>query len=107
MSGLNFIGLLMCLGGIIIHTVQKIVSNRSKKAENLELQVNSPSSSSIKNDDGNDTNLPLLTQKSTSLTNLLNAEFSSDEDDAAKRDQSSSEILSNVLQRREQYNLSI
>ncbi|XP_028523257.1 solute carrier family 35 member C2 isoform X2 [Apis cerana] len=38
MSGLNFIGLLMCLCGIIIHTIQKVLSNRNKIAENLELQ---------------------------------------------------------------------
>lgn len=102
MSGLNFIGLLMCLCGIIIHTIQKILSNRNKIAENLELQVNSLSSNNLKNEDGIDTNLPLLTQKSTSLTNLLNAEFSSDEDDTFKHGENSTQVLSNILQRREQ-----
>uniref|UniRef100_V9ILZ5 Solute carrier family 35 member C2 n=1 Tax=Apis cerana TaxID=7461 RepID=V9ILZ5_APICE len=48
MSGLNFIGLLMCLCGIIIHTIQKVLSNRNKIAENLELQVNSLSSNNLK-----------------------------------------------------------
>ncbi|OAD55500.1 Solute carrier family 35 member C2, partial [Eufriesea mexicana] len=102
MSGLNFIGLLMCLCGIIIHTIQKILSNRNKKAENLELQANSLSNNNLKNDEGVDTNLPLLTQKSTSLTNLLNGEFSSDEDDTVKFGENSTQILSNILQRREQ-----
>ncbi|XP_076385874.1 solute carrier family 35 member C2 isoform X2 [Megachile rotundata] len=102
MSGLNFIGLLMCLGGIIIHSIQKILSNRNKKSENLELQMNSSLSINLKNEEGIETNLPLLTQKSTSLTNLLNAEFSSDEDDAVKHGENSTQILSNILQRREQ-----
>ncbi|XP_076171108.1 solute carrier family 35 member C2-like [Ptiloglossa arizonensis] len=102
MSGLNFIGLLMCLGGIIIHTIQKILSNRNKKNENLELQLNSSPSNNLKNEEGIDINLPLLTQKSTSLTNLLNAEFSSDEDDIVKDRENSSQILSNIVQRREQ-----
>lgn len=101
MSGLNFIGLLMCLCGIIIHTIQKVLSNRNKIAENLELQVNSLSSNNLKNEDSIDTNLPLLTQKSTSLTNLLNAEFSSDEDDTLKHGENSTQILSNILQRRD------
>lgn len=102
MSGLNFIGLLMCLGGIIIHSIQKIISNRNKKNENLELQVNSSLSLNLKNEEGIDTNLPLLTQKSTSITNLLNAEFSSEEDDTIKHGENSTQILSNILQRREQ-----
>ena len=102
MSGLNFIGLLMCLGGITIHTIQKVLSNRNKKTENLELQLNSSLSNNLKNEEGVDTSLPLLTQKSTSLTNLLNAEFSSDEDGAVKESEDSSEILSTIVQRREQ-----
>nr|XP_034177202.1 solute carrier family 35 member C2-like isoform X1 [Osmia lignaria] len=101
-SGLNFIGLLMCLGGIIIHSIQKVLSNRNKKNENLELQVNSSLSLNLKNEEGIDTNLPLLTQKSTSITNLLNAEFSSEEDDTMKHGENSTQILSNILQRREQ-----
>lgn len=95
MTGLNFIGLLMCLGGIILHVVQKILVNKNEAVENLELESKVTSSSS-KIDDGSDLNMPLLTEKSTSLRNLLNAEFSSDEDD------NSVEILSNILQRREQ-----
>lgn len=102
MSHLNFVGLLMCLCGITIHTIQKALSNRNKKAENLELQVNSLSSNNFKSEEVIDTNLPLLTQKSTSLTNLLNAEFSSDEDDPVKHGENSTQILSNILQRREQ-----
>ncbi|XP_017881367.1 solute carrier family 35 member C2-like isoform X1 [Ceratina calcarata] len=102
MSGINFLGLLMCLCGIIIHTVKKVLSSRNKKVETLEMQVNSLSSNSLKHDDGIDTNFPLLTQKSTSLTNLLNAEFSSEEDDIIKHDENSTQVLSNILQRREQ-----
>ncbi|XP_076247780.1 solute carrier family 35 member C2-like [Calliopsis andreniformis] len=101
MSGLNFIGLLMCLGGITVHTVQKIISNRNKKTENLELQLNSSPINNLKNEEGIDTSFPLLTQKSTSLTNLLNADFSSDEDGAVKDGENSSEILSTIVQRRE------
>ncbi|XP_043248362.1 solute carrier family 35 member C2 [Colletes gigas] len=102
MSSLNFIGLLMCLGGIMIHTVSKILSNRNRKSENMELQFNSPPNSKLKNEEGIDINFPLLTQKSTSLTNLLNAEFSSDEDDPVKDHENSTQILSDILQRREQ-----
>ncbi|XP_078044022.1 solute carrier family 35 member C2-like [Augochlora pura] len=102
MSGFNFIGLLMCFGGIIIHTIQKVVSSRNKETENLELQLNSSMNINIKNEERLDTSLPLLTQKSTSLTNLLNADFSSDEDDVIKEHENSSQILSNIVQRREQ-----
>ncbi|XP_076286522.1 solute carrier family 35 member C2 [Lasioglossum baleicum] len=102
MSGFNFIGLLMCFGGITIHTVQKIVSSRNNETENVELQFNSSLNINIKNEERLETSLSLLTQKSTSLTNLLNADFSSDEDDAVKDHQNSSEILSNIVQRREQ-----
>ncbi|XP_031826391.1 solute carrier family 35 member C2 [Nomia melanderi] len=102
MSGFNFIGLLMCFGGITIHTIQKIISNRNKETENLELQLNSSLTINVKNEEKLDTNLPLLTQKSTSLTNLLNAEFSSDEDDAVKEYENSTQILSDIVQRREQ-----
>ena len=102
MSGLNFIGLLMCLGGITIHTIKKILSNRNKKTENLELQLNSSLTNNLKNEEGVGTSLPLLTQKSTSLTNLLTADFSSDEDGAVKESEDSNEILSTIVQRREQ-----
>ncbi|KZC08441.1 PREDICTED: solute carrier family 35 member C2 [Dufourea novaeangliae] len=101
MSGLNFIGLLMCLGGITIHTIQKIISSRNKKTENLELQLNSSPSINVKSEEGIDTSLPLLTEKSTSLTNLLNTEFSSDDEDAVKQRENSTEILSTIVQRRE------
>ncbi|XP_053995025.1 solute carrier family 35 member C2 [Hylaeus anthracinus] len=102
MSGLNFIGLLMCLGGIMIHTVQKILSNRNTKSENMELPLNSSLTNNLKTEEGMDINLPLLTQKSTSLTNLLNAEFSSEEDDVIKGHENSTQILTNIVQRREQ-----
>lgn len=102
MSGLNFMGLLMCLGGIIIHTIQKLLSDRNRKIEHLELQLNSSPVSHLKHEERMDTSLPLLSQKSTSLTNLLNAEFSSDEDGAVKNGENSNDILSTIVQRREQ-----
>ncbi|EFN88947.1 Solute carrier family 35 member C2 [Harpegnathos saltator] len=101
MTGLNFIGLLMCLGGIILHVVQKILVNRKKAVDNLELQSKLPSENS-KHEERTDSNIPLLTEKSTSLMNLLNAEFSSDEDDNSKENDNSTQMLSNILQRREQ-----
>jgi len=101
MTGLNFIGLLMCLGGIILHVVQKVLGSRKKTVDNLELQ-SKVISNNAKREDGTDSNVPLLTEKSTSLINLLNAEFSSDEDGDLKEGDNSTQILSDILQRREQ-----
>lgn len=100
-SGLNFVGLLLCLGGIILHVIQKVLFNRSKVIESLELSDNSVASNSSKKEDGIDTNLPLLTQKSSSLINLLTTDFTSDEEDDIKMKENSSQVLSNILQRRE------
>ncbi|XP_011495726.1 PREDICTED: solute carrier family 35 member C2 [Ceratosolen solmsi marchali] len=100
MSGLNFIGLLMCLGGIILHVIQKIMIHKKESINELELQSNSLTTSCSKSDEAIDTNLPLIMQKSSSLTNLLNANFSSDEDDEF-RIENSKELLSSILQRRE------
>lgn len=99
-SGINFIGLLICLGGIVLHVVQKVLASKSKTIENMELQAKSAMCNNSKIEDGVDMNLPLLTQKSTSLTNLLNADFSSEDDN--EFDENSSQILSDILQRREQ-----
>jgi len=99
-TGLNVIGLLMCLGGIILHVVQKILLNRKKVLDDMELQ-SKVVSNNVKHEEGTDLNVPLLTEKSTSLMNLLNAEFSSDEDDLREND-NSIQILSDILQRREQ-----
>ncbi|XP_012286689.1 solute carrier family 35 member C2 isoform X2 [Orussus abietinus] len=102
MSVLNFIGLLMCLGGIILHVTQKLLINKRRATESLELQFNSSvTSNGTKPEEGVETNLPLLTQKSTSLTNLLNANFSSDEEEDEGREENS-QTLFNVLQHREQ-----
>jgi hypothetical protein len=101
MTGLNFVGLLMCVGGIILHVVQKVLLTRKKVIDNMELQSKTPSNSA-KHEEGTDSNMPLLTEKSTSLMNLLNAEFSSDEDGDLKEGDNSSQILSDILQRREQ-----
>lgn len=101
MTGLNFIGLLMCLGGIILHVVQKVLGSRKKTVDNLELQ-SKVTSNNAKREDGTDSNMPLLTEKSTSLINLLNAEFSSDEDGDLRESDNSTQILSDILQRREQ-----
>lgn len=90
----------MCLGGIIIHVVQKVLVNRKKTIENLELQ-SKVTSNSAKQEEGTDSNMPLLMEKSTSLVNLLNAEFSSDEDGNLKEDENAAQILSDILQRRE------
>ncbi|XP_012223273.1 solute carrier family 35 member C2 [Linepithema humile] len=101
MTGLNFIGLLMCLGGIILHVVQKVLGSRKKTVDNLELQ-SKVTINNAKREDGTDSNVPLLTEKSTSLINLLNAEFSSDEDGDLRENDNSTQILSDILQRREQ-----
>ncbi|XP_066592564.1 solute carrier family 35 member C2 [Prorops nasuta] len=101
MSTLNFIGLLLCLGGIVLHVIKKILISKSKETNHLEMKLNSFVADSLKNDDAIDTNVPLLIQKSTSLTNLLNASFSSDEEDENKIE-NSSQILTDILQRREQ-----
>lgn len=100
MSGLNFIGLLMCLGGIVLHVIQKIMINQKESADNVELLSNSIATTSSKSIDTIDTNLPHILQKSSSLTNLLNANFSSDEEDEFNRE-NSNQLISNILQRRE------
>lgn len=100
-SGLNFIGLLLCLGGIILHVIQKIILHRTKAVESLELNDKSLVNNSSKKEDGIDANLPLLTQKSSSLINLLTTDFTSDEEEDIKTKDNSSEVLSNILQRRE------
>lgn len=101
MSGLNFVGLLMCLGGIVLHVTQKILIHKKETNDDFELQSNSLSNTCSKSEDGGgDTNLPLLSEKSTSLTNLLNANFSSDEEDDQK-EENTSQILSDIVQRRE------
>lgn len=69
--------------------------------ESLELSDNSLPSNSSKKEDGIDANLPLLTQKSSSLINLLTTDFTSDEEDDVKMKENSSQVLSNILQRRE------
>lgn len=91
----------MCLGGIILHVVQKILHNRKKVVDNMELQ-SKITNNSTKHEEGIDSNVPLLTEKSTSLMNLLNAEFSSDEDGDLREGDNSTQILSDILQRREQ-----
>jgi hypothetical protein len=74
--------------------------HKKESVSELELQSNSLSTSCSKSDEAIDTNLPLIMQKSSSLTNLLNANFSSDEDDEF-RIENSKELLSSILQRRE------
>jgi len=101
LTGLNFVGLLMCLGGIILHIVQKVLLNRKKAIDNMELQ-SKVASNNVKREEETDSNVPLLTEKSTSLINLLNAEFSSDEDGDVRESDNSTQILSDILQRREQ-----
>ncbi|OXU27569.1 hypothetical protein TSAR_011524 [Trichomalopsis sarcophagae] len=100
MSGLNFIGLLMCLGGICLHVIQKILISNKESVNELELQTNSMATTCSKSDEAIDSN-PLIMQKSSSLTNLLNANFSSDEEDDILRRENSKQILSEISQRRE------
>ena len=101
MSGLNFVGLLMCLGGIILHVINKIIQSKSKTDGELELQSNSFVTNFSKSDECANANLPLMIEKSSSLTNLLNANFSSDEEDEFKKELNSKQILSDILLRRE------
>ncbi|XP_018397270.1 PREDICTED: solute carrier family 35 member C2 [Cyphomyrmex costatus] len=100
LTGLNFVGLLMCLGGIILHVVQKVLLSRKKAVDNMELQ-SKVTSNNAKREEETDSNVPLLIEKSTSLINLLNAEFSSDEDGNVRESDNSTQILSDILQRRE------
>ncbi|CAD6237241.1 GSCOCG00002211001-RA-CDS [Cotesia congregata] len=100
-SRINFFGLLLCLGGIVLHVMQKILTNKKEIQENLELHSNSMTTVGSVEEDM-DTNMPLLTERSTSLTNLLNSNFSTDDDDDKDKDDSS-EVLFNILQRREPF----
>ncbi|XP_043266513.1 solute carrier family 35 member C2 [Venturia canescens] len=107
MTGLNFIGLLMCLGGIVMHVIQKVLKSSKDMMEKLELQSNSVTTIDSNCEDQMDSNLPLLAQKSTSLTNLLNSNFSSDEEEdggkyTGKDKDDTTQVLFDVLQRREQ-----
>lgn len=90
---------MLCLGGIVLHVMQKILTNKKEIQENLELHSNSMTTVGSVEEDM-DTNMPLLNERSTSLTNLLNSNFSTDEDDDKEKDDSS-EVLFNILQRRE------
>ncbi|XP_034941807.1 solute carrier family 35 member C2-like isoform X1 [Chelonus insularis] len=101
-NSLNFFGLLLCLGGILLHAIQKVLLNKKEITENLELHSESITTVGSSVDDGHDTNIPLLNQRSTSLNNLLHSNFSTDEEDDSKDKDDSSEILFNILQRREQ-----
>ncbi|XP_033222139.1 solute carrier family 35 member C2-like isoform X1 [Belonocnema kinseyi] len=96
----NFIGLPLCLGGITLHVMQKLLWNKRESSENVELETNSLSVDS-KFEDGIETDRPLLMEKSTSLTNLLNSNFSSDEEEEIK-DPNSPKFLFKVLQHRDQ-----
>lgn len=106
MTGLNFVGLLMCLGGIVMHVVQKVFKSSKDTMEKLELQSNSITTIGSNGQDQVESNLPLLATKSTSLTNLLNSNFSSDEDgedgEHAKNEDDTTRVLFDVLKRREQ-----
>lgn len=99
-TSFNFIGLPLCLGGITLHVIQKVLWSKRESSENVELETNSLSIDS-KFEDGIDTNCPLLMEKSTSLTNLLNSNFSSDEEEEIK-DPNSPKFLFKVLQHRDQ-----
>lgn len=90
----------MCLGGIILHVIQKIMINQKESADNLEMKSSSIATTSSKSIDTLDTTAPFKMQKSSSLTNLLNANFSSDEEDEFNRE-NSKQLISNILQRRE------
>ncbi|KAF7987659.1 hypothetical protein HCN44_003522 [Aphidius gifuensis] len=106
MTGINFVGLLMCLSGIIVHIIQKIIFTKKKLNENLELHSNSITSNGTITDYSIETNVPLLNDQSTSLKNLLASNFSSDDDDNDNDDSddkdNTSNVLFNILQRREQ-----
>lgn len=102
LSGLNAIGLLVCLGGITLHVIQKILMHKKQMTENLELHSNSITSNSSTFEDTGGTNVPLLTEKSTSLTNLLSSNFSTDDEDDSKDKETNSDVLFDILQRREQ-----
>lgn len=79
MSSLNFLGLLMCLGGIILHVAHKILVTQAT-IKRSEIYSNPSIKDIPSKDEGIDTNLPLLTQNSNSFMNLLSEEFSSNED---------------------------
>ncbi|XP_063978558.1 solute carrier family 35 member C2 [Diachasmimorpha longicaudata] len=102
MSGLNAIGLLVCLGGITLHVIQKILLHKKQMSDNLELHSNSVTSNTSTFDDTGGTNVPLLNEKSTSLTNLLSSNFSTDDEDDFKDKDNNSDVLFDILQRREQ-----
>lgn len=100
MSGLNFIGLFLCLGGIILHVVHKVMINNRESVNDLELRSNSLDSKL-----NEATSFPLNLQKSSSLTSLLNDNFSSDDDgdddEGNVKKENSDQLLSTILQRRE------
>lgn len=99
-SGLNFVGLLMCLGGITLHVVHKLIITKKDSSREL-LQSNSIATTCSKSEDIIETNLPLVMQKSSSLTNLLNASFSSDEEEDHFKSENSKQLLTDIIQRRE------
>ena len=100
-NGLNFVGLLMCLGGITLHVVQKIIVSKKEVDDEMEIDLNLSSINYYKPEEQSESSLPLMTQNSDSLSYLNANYFSSDDEDYIKFDDSN-QILNNVLQRREQ-----
>lgn len=72
-SGLNFVGLLLCLGGIILHVIKKVIMSQQNEANDAESDSNSLSVSYSKSDEFNSENV-------VPLMNKLRSNFSSFED---------------------------
>ncbi|XP_051163493.1 solute carrier family 35 member C2 [Leptopilina boulardi] len=98
-SSLNFFGLVMCLCGLILHVIHKMKNKKKETNDNAELQTNSIMNIDGNSEEGTQINCPLLMQKSTSLSNLLNSNFSS-EDEEEEKDSGAESVLK-VLKHRD------
>lgn len=89
----------MCLCGLILHVIHKMKNKKKETNDNAELQTNSIMNIDGNSEEGTQINCPLLMQKSTSLSNLLNSNFSS-EDEEEEKDSGAESVLK-VLKHRD------
>lgn len=94
MNVINAVGLLFCLGGIVFHVLHKsVIASRSSSRTELDGDLFS-SEGDPKQSNSSDLRVPLLAESSVGLTsgNI----YSTDESD-----EDSSNVLFNILQRRD------
>lgn len=116
MSALNILGLVMCMGGISFHVFHKFCINKpvnNNKIPNISdttLMISSKpyeyhQSMSMDNSNGNvnkqNIRLDYFSAQKTPLLDTTDDAFHSDSDDTQNNDQNASEVIFDVLKRRD------